>query len=170
MLFQQEMRLPIDNEVMPKEEGGERLDVGFEDDEDCDFEELLEKRSELFETVGSNILMAQQKQKETYDRKHLQEELNPGTEVLIENSAQKGRKGGKLDDAFDGPYSIHECIGKGIYKIKNKKGVVLQKKVNISRLKVYKRRGSFNLVTLDHDDGDDEQTIKVSNDAKLCFQ
>ncbi len=41
MLFQQEMRLPIDNEVMPKEEGGERLDVGFEDDEDCEFEELL---------------------------------------------------------------------------------------------------------------------------------
>ncbi len=51
--------------------------------EDCEFEELLEKRSELFETVGSNILMAQQKQKQSYNRKHLHEELNPETEVLI---------------------------------------------------------------------------------------
>ncbi len=118
MLFQQEMRLPIDNEVI------------FEDDEDFKFEELLEKRSELFETVGSNILMAQQKQKESYNRKHLHEELSPGTEVLIENTAQKGRKGGKLDNSFDGPYSIHEWLGKGIYKVKNKKLVVLQKKVN----------------------------------------
>ena len=29
---------------------------------------------------------------------------------------------------------------KGIYKVKNNKGAVLQKKVNINRLKVYKRR------------------------------
>ncbi len=37
--------------------------------------------------------MAQQKQKETYNRKHLHEELTlHGTEVLIENTAQKGKK------------------------------------------------------------------------------
>ena len=51
--------------------------------------------------------MAQQKQKETYNRKHLHEELTlHGTEVLIENTAQKGQKGGKLDDTFDGPYTL----------------------------------------------------------------
>ena len=61
-------------------------------------------------------------------------------EVLIENSAQKERKGGKLEDAFLGPYIIHESLGKGLYKVKNKSGVILKKKVNIARLKMYKER------------------------------
>ena len=43
--------------------------------------------------------------------------------MLIENSAQKERKGGKLEDAFLGPYIIHESLGKGLYKVKNKSGV-----------------------------------------------
>lgn len=50
---------------------------------------------------------AQRKQKETYDRKHTPEELPVGTEVMVENTAQKDRKGGKLDDMFKGNYFIH---------------------------------------------------------------
>ena len=84
--------------------------------------------------------IAQQYQKETYDRKHLPRELDLGMEVLIENTAQKERKGGKLQDAFLGPYIIHESLGKGIYKVKNKNGVILKKKVDIARLKMYKER------------------------------
>ncbi len=38
---------------------------------------------------AKNIKDAQKKQKETYDRKHLQEELSVGTEVMVENTAQK---------------------------------------------------------------------------------
>ena len=199
MLFQQEMRLPIDNELMPREsdevdgdgvveggevdgdgvvevdgvvEGGEVDGVveggevdgdgvveggevdgegevveGAGDGEvveggevDARMKMLLGKRDELFQTVKSNIEIAQQKQRETYDRKHLPEEISAGTEVLIENTAQKDRKGGKLDDAFNGPYIIHKSLGKGIYKVKNQKGAILQKKVNVKRLKVYKRR------------------------------
>lgn len=147
MLFQQEMRLPIDAEVMRKEEDDEVEgdivdgDSAVEGDSmEKIIEVLLEKREELFQEVDHNIKTAQQKQKETYERKHLPEELAPGTEVLIENTAQKDRKGGKLEEAFKGPYIIHETLGKGIYKVKNNKGAVLQKKVNINRLKVYKRR------------------------------
>ena len=78
--------------------------------------------------------------KETYDRKHLQSELPKGSEVLLENTAQKQCKGGKLDDAWLGPYTIHRHLGKGIYELANEKGKILKKKVNINRLKPFKRR------------------------------
>ena len=134
MLFQKEMRLPIDNEIIPI---GNIIEEG---DLDKTMEILLQKKKELFQKVESNIKTSQQKQKETYDRKHLPKELAPGTEILIENTAQKERKGGKLDDAFLGPYTIHKSLGKGIYKVMNQKGVILKKKVNISRIKMYKKR------------------------------
>ena len=59
---------------------------------------------------------------------------------MIENTAKLQRKGGKLDNIFKGIYFIHESLGKGLYSVKNQQGTILQKKVNISRLKVYKRR------------------------------
>ena len=108
---------------------------------------LLERREQVFEKAEMNIKDAQRKQKETYDRKHTPEELPVGTEVMVENTAQKDRKGGKLDDMFKGNYFIHERLGKGLYKLRNKKGVVLQKKFNISRLKVYKRHDTGNIAS-----------------------
>ena len=50
--------------------------------------------------------------KETYNRKHLKEKLKVGTEVLLENTAQQQRKGGKMEPAWMGPYTINRCIGK----------------------------------------------------------
>ncbi len=46
------------------------------------------------------------KQKETCDRKHLLEELPIGTEVLLENTADEQRKGGKLNPAWLGLYTL----------------------------------------------------------------
>ena len=57
---------------------------------------------------------------------------------MVENTAQKERKGGKLDHLFKGTYCIEESLGKGLYMLRNKQGSVLKKKFNISRLKVYK--------------------------------
>ena len=53
---------------------------------------LLKSREQAFEKVKQNIDKAQKNQKETYDRKHLPEELPVGTEVLLENTAQRQRK------------------------------------------------------------------------------
>ena len=80
-----------------------------------------------------NIKSAQQK--EYYDRKHSPETFEAGAEVLMENTAQKQRKGGKLADKFLGPYTINRHVGKGLYELKNKSGKILQKKVNVIRLK-----------------------------------
>ena len=135
MLFQQQMRLPIDAEILPQ---SSKMD----DREDDSLEEtvgaLLESRSQAFKKAHANITKAQKQQKETYDRKHLQKELDVGTKVLLENTAQQQRKGGKMEPLRLGPYVINRCLGKGIYKLKNMKGELLKKKANIARLTVFK--------------------------------
>ncbi len=55
----------------------------------------------------------------------------------MENTSQKERKGGKLENAFIGPYYINKAVGKGIYQLRNRNGNVLKRKINIARLKPY---------------------------------
>ncbi len=71
-----------------------------------------------------NILAAQKKQKETYDRKHEAKILPVGTLVLLENTLQKQRKGGKLEPVWMGPYIISRDLGKGLYELTTKAGKV----------------------------------------------
>ena len=137
MLFQQQMRLPIDAEILPQPST-------MDDREDNSLEEtvgaLLESRSQAFQKAQANITKAQKQQKETNDRKHVQKELDVGTKVLFENTAQQQRKGGKMEPLRLGPYVINICLGKGIYRLKNMKGEVLKKTANIARLTVFKDR------------------------------
>ena len=58
-----------------------------------------------------------------------------GAEVLVENTADNQRKGGKLNPAWFGPYTVTKDYGKGIYQLSNAAGKILKKKVNVSRLK-----------------------------------
>ena len=134
LLFQKEMRLPIDNEIMQNEESHNHM----ESEMSIVIEALLQTKEKLYEATGLNISLAQREQKELYDSKHNPNELQVGTTVLKENTRQKQRKGGKMDDRWFGPYSINRCIGKGVYELKNMKGAVLKIKVNVYRLKVYK--------------------------------
>ena len=135
MLFQQHMRLPIDSEV--------RTPATDEEENDLDrvIHALIESRECVFQQVESCITSAQKKQKETYDRKHQPGEIAVGTHVLLENTAQKERKGGKLEPAWLGPYTINRCICKGLYEL-CKDGKVLKKKANTARLKIYRKRPS----------------------------
>ena len=137
LLFHQEMRLPIDSEVLPSS-----LDQEDDDEKDLDqkIQILLAARQKAFKEVEANIEAAQKSQKETYDRKHQAQVLPEGTEVLLENTYQKQRKGGKMDPLWLGPYTIHRNLGKGLYELKNKEGKLVKKKANINRLKVYRRR------------------------------
>ena len=134
-LFQQHMRLPIDVEVLsPSNLSNENiLDV------DTAVQALIESRERVFKKAESNISSAQKKQKEIYDRKHQPENIAVGTQVLLENTVQKQRKGGKLDPAWLGPYIIHRCIGKGLYEL-SRDGKVVKKKANVARLKIYTKR------------------------------
>ena len=118
LLFQQQMRLPIDSEVLPSSCDQES------DDEDLDqkIQILLASREKAFKEVEANI---------NADRKHQPQVIPEGTEVLLENTYQKQRKGGKMDPLWLGPYTIHRNLGKGLYKLKNKEGKLVKKKANI---------------------------------------
>ena len=138
LLFHQQMRLPIDGEVLPSSCDEQ------EDEEEVDLDQkiqiLLASREKAFKAVEANITAAQKCQKETYDRKHQPQVLLEGTEVLLENTHQKQRKGGKMEPLWLGPYVIHRDLGKGLYELKNAEGKLVKKKANINRLKIYTRR------------------------------
>ena len=115
MMFQQKMRLPIDAEILPESSPHDGEDNRLEETVGA----LLESRNQTFQKAQMNITKAQKQQKETYDRKHLQKELEVGTKVLLENTAQQQMKGGKMEPLRLGPYTINQCLGKGIYELKN---------------------------------------------------
>ena len=108
LLFQKEMHLPIDNEIMQYEE----THTHMESEMSIVIEALLQMREKLFEATILNVSLAQREQKELYDSKHNPNELQVGTTVLKENTRQKQRKGGKMDDHWLGPYSMHwkRCV------------------------------------------------------------
>ncbi len=75
----------------------------------------------------------------------------------MENTAQKQRKGGKLEPVWLGPYTVHRHVGKGLYEL-SKGGKVVKKKANIARLKSYKTRTDEE--TVDPDEPDVTETDK----------
>ena len=77
-----------------------------------------------------------------------------GTEVLLENTADKQRKGGKLNPSWLGPYTICEAYGKGVYQILSQSVREIRDKVNVNRLKPYKKRSN------DQDSGKDQPPPK----------
>ena len=87
-----------------------------------------------------NIQCAQERQKKYYDAKHCKdkEQYKVGAEVLLLNSKKLSRKGSKLEPTWIGPYSIHEVLPKGTYRLLNlESGKVLGQKINMTRLKLY---------------------------------
>ncbi len=63
------------------------------------------------------------------------QELQPGTKVMVENTQQKERKGGKFENKYSGPYTIHTSEGKGVYTLKALDGKELKKKCNMKVLR-----------------------------------
>ena len=114
MLFQTAMRLPIDNEVIS---GSSDTAVVSEENMATVIENLLQSREEAFQAASDNIKNAQKVQKETYDRKHQSAVFDVGSKVLLENTAQKQRKGGKMNPLWLGPYIISKDLGKGLYEL-----------------------------------------------------
>lgn len=125
MLFQTEMRLPIHTELCSNLHEEDASDGSPQEDL---IENLLTARQNAFRKAEENIKAAQRKQKETYDRKHQPDTLVVGTRVLLENTHQKQRKGGKLEPLWLGPYTISRDLGKGVYELKNEEGQILKKK------------------------------------------
>lgn len=124
--------------VLPVDVAGK---VGIPDPpDDADYECMMDANVKRLELVKKNILAAQQKQKQIYDRKHsIPETFAVGSTVLRKDFTRKKRKGGKLDYKWLGPYRITHSIGRGIYRLQliadPKKTV---NRVNGVHLKAYK--------------------------------
>lgn len=103
-----------------------------------DFVPDVEKKQELLDRAKRNILQAQQKQKEAYDKKH----FNPpvyeiGSLVLKKDFQRKKRKGGKLDTKWVGPYKIVASLGRGLFRLENCLTGEIVQRVNGVHIKRY---------------------------------
>lgn len=80
----------------------------------------MEAIQSKLEEARSNIIYAQQQQKEAYDRKHfIPECYSIGAIVLKKDFTRHKRKGGKLDSKWVGPYKIIGSLGRGLYRLEN---------------------------------------------------
>lgn len=107
---------------------------------------LNQRMIEVRKKALENIQSAQERQKKYYDAKHCKdkEQYKVGASVLMLNSKKLSRKGSKLEPNWIGPYSIHEVLPKGTYRLCNPEtGKVLAQKINMTRLKLWHtRKGS----------------------------
>ncbi|KAJ1204192.1 hypothetical protein NDU88_007973 [Pleurodeles waltl] len=104
-------------------------------------DEMESKRAELQIQTKINIDIAQEKQKEKYE-KRVSKRYKPctfakGQLVLLKNSRRTTRKGGVLEPKFTGPYIITEINEKRV-KLANASNVPLARTFNIDMLRTYK--------------------------------
>lgn len=79
----------------------------------------IERRVQVLQQAKNNIILAQEKQKQAYDRKHsCPEVFEVKALVLKKDFTRKKRKGGKLDPKWVGPYRIIRKLGRGLYRLR----------------------------------------------------
>ncbi|CAH2307106.1 Hypothetical predicted protein [Pelobates cultripes] len=125
------VELPLANIIFPEEKNY----VTFLNEKKASMEKINE-------TTKENIGKSQEKQKTTYAKKVLKKKkdvlYSVGDEVLLYNMRKRGRKGGRIEPDFSGPYIIKELCGK-VVKLENLCGVTLKKKISIDHIKPYRR-------------------------------
>ena len=118
-LFQKEMRLPIDSEVMPPQN---LYSLNSKNEVQKVIQVLLESRGKLFDKTSLNISESQREQKKVYDRKHRSTILSVNTMVLMENHVRNSAKEGKWTTVT----FINRHVGKGVYDLRNAHNKILK--------------------------------------------
>lgn len=129
--------------VLPVDFDGARASEGellvMEDFNDEELEKMMEERRVRLEVVQANILAAQERQKEQYDRKHSNPDVfRVGSLVLKKDFTREKHAGGKLDHKWLGPYRISGVLGRGLYRLEDVKNPTkVVSRVNGVHLKPY---------------------------------
>uniref|UniRef100_A0AAZ1Y2T2 Integrase zinc-binding domain-containing protein n=1 Tax=Oreochromis aureus TaxID=47969 RepID=A0AAZ1Y2T2_OREAU len=93
------------------------------------------------ETAQENIAKSQDKQKVAYAKQVLKKYknvvYNVGDQILLLNMRKRGRKGGRLEPDFSGPYTIDDISGKCVGP-KNAEGNTLKSLYSIDHIKPYR--------------------------------
>ncbi|XP_069113922.1 sentrin-specific protease 5-like [Argopecten irradians] len=93
------------------------------------FVELVKTKQQATQEIANS----QKKQKMYYDQKNEGTIFKPGELVLLKNKRRVNRKGDKIQSRWTGPFTIQEDVGKGVYRVEERK-----KKVNIKDMKRYR--------------------------------
>ncbi|KAI7789889.1 putative gypsy retrotransposon integrase-like protein 1-like, partial [Triplophysa rosa] len=107
---------------------------------------FLDGKKKSMETTkkatAENISKSQEKQKQAYakriQKKYQNTVYHVGDEVLLFNMRKKGRKGGRIEPDFTGPYAIQSICGK-LVTLSDSKGITLKNKYNVNHIKPYRR-------------------------------
>ena len=96
------------------------------------------------------IARSQKKQQSRHDETSVIEHYTIGDQVLVYRSALEKSWSHKLEEKWEGPYHIHEVLGNGAYKIRNKESKVLKRPVHGNRLKLYHSRSEVPTVIIEY--------------------
>ncbi|GJV00684.1 reverse transcriptase domain-containing protein [Tanacetum coccineum] len=102
-------------------------------------DEALEINLDLIEEKREQAAIQEAKNKakmeKYYKSKVRGTSFKPGDMVYHNNDASHATDGGKLGPKWEGPYEVTEALGKGAYKLKDRKGNELPRTWNICNLK-----------------------------------
>ncbi|GKB71245.1 reverse transcriptase domain-containing protein [Tanacetum coccineum] len=102
-------------------------------------DEALEINLDLIEEKREQAAIQEAKSKakmeKYYNSKVRGTSFKPGDMVYRNNDASHATDGGKLGPKWEGPYEVTEALGKGAYKLKDRKGNELPRTWNICNLK-----------------------------------
>ncbi|GJV01425.1 hypothetical protein Tco_1334994 [Tanacetum coccineum] len=101
------------------------------------------------EALGINLDLIEEKMEqaatqEAKSKKNMEKYYNsrvrgtsfkPGEMVYRSNEASHAKDGGKLGPKWEGPYEVKDSLGKGAYKLKDRKGNDMPRTWNICNLK-----------------------------------
>ena len=117
LMFGRKPLLPIDIDMEKKD--AEVFLVDCTKAGDYPIDDAREAHEKVLEKAKENITKAQKKQKFHYDKRHFKPGCySVGAKMLVKDFNRKKRKGGKLDYKWKGPYTITQCLGRGLYSLK----------------------------------------------------
>ena len=144
------MPFEVETFVTPLEEGDEAInnvmtELCSDDSLQAHIEKMTEIRDAVFPQIERNIDVAQQKQKQQYLKRTggLKFTFNNGDTVLRRNMLQKTSKGHKMEDQWIGPYTVEGLdVVKGTCQLRAKDGRLIQRKINLKDLKLYREQST----------------------------
>lgn len=77
---------------------------------------------------------------------YFMQHFKKGDLVMMKNARKEGRKGGKMEPPWSGPYEIYDVHESGLYTLKNKHGKLLKKKIHSVLLKQFQNRSGAYLM------------------------
>lgn len=102
--------------------------------------ELFGPLEEARQEARTNIRRDQAKQQKRYNKKVRPTTYQVGDLVLRYQSAKAATHSGKLEPKWEGPFTVQAVMGKGVYRLEDSDGSIVDVPVHVQRLKRYHLR------------------------------